>query len=733
MTLRKYQEEAVEAMLAALARSGSAVLQMPTGAGKTKAATEIIKRHGKTVWFVCHRQEIERQASRAFSAAGIDHGIVSPRGEAEYDKRVQIVSVATLTKRIADLPLPTLVIWDECHHVPAKSWAEIREALTDAQHLGLTATPERLDGKGLKDWFAELIVGPPVAQLIDDGFLSPFRYFAPSDPDLTAAKLQAGDYRKRDADAVMNTPVLIGDAVSEYKRNATGKRAIAFCTSVEASQALAARFNAEGIPARHVDGTTSDDERAAAIDALATGAIKVLSNVEVFTEGFDVPGIDAAILMRPTKSPTLLLQMIGRALRVAPGKSEAIIMDHAGLHRDHGWFADAWHWSLDGGATRARRRASERGPRSCPECKEVRAERVEMCTCGYEFPTGREIGEFDGVLSEIRGEVPEGCVTVNTFAERHKVNHSAVHFWTKSGLPRDGRFIPVDVGDKWVWANSAKISPPGTERIAAFARRHGVAASTVRSWVERGLPAHHNKYVNSSEADEWISANVNIGIVKQRGERLRESLAAPDGYLGFAAFAKRHGFSSHTTTARWVEAGLPADGRLINLVNGDKWIAINGERVGLSRKLAMRHSAEAGYERQIDFAKRHGITAVTVARWIKRQYFSCKLGLINSTEADLFVAEYVLADGCLDERKIRLRRFGTETMIDFGKRIGVSGSTPFHWKKFHDFPYDPELGIPIQAGLEWVRDNRPDIIIPPEAWPSHQGAANDNEASTKAA
>ena len=147
MTLRKYQAESVKKTLAALEKFGSAVLQMPTGAGKTKTAMEIVAGHDGIVWFVCHRREIERQTAKAFREAGIEFGIVSPRSKPDYSKRVQIVLVGTLARRVADLPAPSLVIWDECHHVAAKSWAEIREALTDALHLGLTATPERFDGK----------------------------------------------------------------------------------------------------------------------------------------------------------------------------------------------------------------------------------------------------------------------------------------------------------------------------------------------------------------------------------------------------------------------------------------------------------------------------------------------------------------------------------------------------------------------------------------------------------
>ncbi|MDO3431137.1 DEAD/DEAH box helicase [Rhizobium sp. CBN3] len=500
-SLRPYQETAVVSALDALTRSGSVVLQMPTGAGKTRTAAEIVKRSSGVVWFICHRQEIERQTAEAFRKAGIDFGIISPRASPDYGKGVQIVSVAVA--RLDEIPNPSLVIWDECHHVPAESWAELHRKLATARHLGLTATPERLDGKGLKDWFSALVIGPSISELVLDGYLSPFRYFAPSDPDLTAAKLQAGDYRKKDTDAAMNTPVLIGDAVAEYRRSANGKRAIAFCTSVEASKALVDRFNRDDIAAIHVDGKSSDDERRAAIDAFTSGEVKILSNVDVFTEGFDVPGIEAVILMRPTRSTTLLLQMIGRALRPVGGKT-AIIMDHAGLHRDHGWFAREWDWSIDGGAARTRRMGGD-GVRRCPECKEVRGERVEACACGYEFPTGREIGEYDGVLHEVSGDVPDGCVTQAEFARLVGAkSSSSPQQWAKKGMPMHGAYVPVSDAVAWLSLNPPSSMPPigiknadEYESQAAFARRSGWSQGRINKLVASGeIPSARNGWIH---------------------------------------------------------------------------------------------------------------------------------------------------------------------------------------------------------------------------------------------
>lgn len=576
--LRPYQRNAIESARRALTKSGSCILQMPTGAGKTRAATEIVAHSRGVIWFVCHRQEIERQVAKAFTAAGIDFGVVSPRGDMQPKKRVQIVSVGTLPKRIKKLPAPKLVVWDECHHVAAKSWAAIRAKFKDARHLGLTATPERLDGKGLGEWFAELVTGPGINELIKRGYLSEFRYFAPSDPDLTSAKLQAGDYKKADLGRVMNTPVLIGDAVREYRKNAKDKRALAFCASVEASQALAARFNKDGIKAAHVDGTTPAKERDSAIEDLATGRIKVLCNVEVFTEGFDLPAIDAVILMRPTKSPTLLLQMIGRGLRKAPGKDMATIMDHAGLHRDHAWFADDWRWSLEGGAAKARRAAGARGPRRCPECKEVRAEREPVCSCGYEFPTGREIGEFDGVLTEVRGVVPEGCMSVIGMSSRYGVKWDTISKWMAQGMPNKDGYPMIVAADGWVKKNgyldrAKKWSHPknksGAMSATSFAKHIGATPHTVIKLVKIGMPAADNGWPFVEKSMAWLRKNYRSRVIRPFDVDDSSEYKSP---AAFEVRAKTRRGSSYEYRKR----GLPcASNGWVHIQRGLEWVRDN--------------------------------------------------------------------------------------------------------------------------------------------------------------
>lgn len=706
MQLRQYQTDIIEKARHALAEHGSAVLQMPTGAGKTKTATAIVADYEGVVWFVCHRREIERQVMAAFTEAGIDFGLVSPRGKPDYSKRVQIISVATLAKRVGELPAPALVIWDECHHVAAKSWAAIRDALDGAKHLGLTATPERLDGKGLRDWFAELIVGPTIMDLIAGGHLSPFRYFAPSDPDLTAAKMQAGDYRKDDAAKIMNTPVLIGDALREYRDKAGGKRALAFCASVEASQALVARFNEEGIPAAHIDGTTPDDVRTGAVADLSAGRIKLLSNVEVFTEGVDIPAIDAVILLRPTRSVTLMLQMIGRALRVADGKDEAVILDHAGLWQERGLISDPWHWSLDGGAAAARRMAGERGPRKCPECKEVRGERVEVCACGYEFPTGREIGEYDGVLREVTSKysdsiVSDGCETQTSFAVRVGKSHKEINYLVrKRGMPNIGGNPVVEEAIKWINLNLHEDCDLCT--LGSLARLSCRDYSFVKKRADAGLLPMVGKKFKKRDSVAILDAlprrspPLGCESIHSVAKKLGLSFATVKKALAIGEFPNVDGYPVSSAAATWFEKNIK--------------------------------KAPKGSETQNAFAKRMNVANSTVRRWIENGMPSADGIVIINPAIEWVYKNIDIAR--LGINKKRIFPPGNERAADFARRVGVSWPTPKNWSKF-GLPYDPKKGIPIQAALEWIRDNRPDIVIPPEAWPSANEAANDNTTTAK--
>lgn len=193
------------------------------------------------------------------------------------------------------------------------------------------------------------MLGPTIRELVDGKYLSPFATYAPPrDLDLSQVHTRAGDYAADQLTKVMSNAVVIGSAVEEYTRLCPGAPAIAFCVDIAHSKPVAARFAKAGYRAAHVDGDTNKDERRALIAALGSGELQVLANCGLISEGLDVPGVVAAILLRPTKSLALYLQQVGRALRPAPGKAKALILDHAGNTYRHGPADAARAWSLEG-------------------------------------------------------------------------------------------------------------------------------------------------------------------------------------------------------------------------------------------------------------------------------------------------------------------------------------------------------------------------------------------------
>jgi DNA repair protein RadD len=407
LELRDYQHDLLE-QARGLIRSGarSLIIQSPTGSGKTVLVAQMLKtaaERGYRAWFCVHRRELVNQSVRTLTeSAGMDVGVVAAGFPGNRKLPVQVCSIGTLRNRRHALTAPSLIVWDECHHTAAKTWADIFEAYPNAAHVGLTATPERLDGTGLDKWFQHLVIGPSVAWLIEHGYLSKYRLFAPPPPNLSAVNILAGDYNRKELSAAMGRSTVTGDVISHYRRHAAGKRMIVFAWSIESSMLIAGKFRACGIEAEHVDGDTEDRERDAAMERFKRGETLVLTNVDLFGEGVDVPAMEAVALLRPTQSLTLYLQQVGRALRPSPGKDAAIILDHAGNCRRFGLPDDERVWSLEG-----RKRGGVRDDaapiRQCPACYAVMSAAADRCgECGYLFVSmPREMNEVAGDLQEV--------------------------------------------------------------------------------------------------------------------------------------------------------------------------------------------------------------------------------------------------------------------------------------------------------------------------------------------
>lgn len=339
--LRDYQEDVVADIKQAYCeRIRRVLLVLPTGGGKTVIFSHIGRaaaEKGKRVAVLVHRAELLEQVATTLARFGVPHGLIAA-GHPETDAAVQVASVQTLARRLGRSRRAfDLIITDECHHAVAGQWQDVLGSMPNARSLGVTATPVRLDGRGLGSAFDAMIEGPTIAELTAAGHLVPARVFAPpARLDLSRIKVRAGDYDARQLAEIMAGGTLTGDTVAHYRRLATGRPAVAFCASIEHSQLVAARFREAGVSAAHVDGKTDAAERRRLIAALGTGELQVLTNVDLIGEGVDLPAIVAVILLRPTKSVARFLQSVGRALRPSPGKSEAIILDHAGCTWMHG-------------------------------------------------------------------------------------------------------------------------------------------------------------------------------------------------------------------------------------------------------------------------------------------------------------------------------------------------------------------------------------------------------------
>lgn len=398
--------------------SRSVLIQAATGFGKTAIASATAKSattRGNSVMMMVHRRELLKQASGAFEKAGIPHGLIAAGVTGNRHSTAQVALVGTLANRLDRYPAPKLLIVDEAHHSGAKSWSDIIDYYAErgTRILGLSATPERLDGTGLGRWFKQMVCGPSVRWLMDHGRLSDYELFAPSPgqlPDLSGIRKTGGDLNRGQTAEVMSGTKVVGNAVAEYSKIAHGKRAVVFCVSIKHSLGVVEKFRAAGYRAVHIDGESGDRDEI--LRDFERGQIDVLCSVDLISEGFDVPGIECAISLRPTASLSLWIQQVGRALRVAPGKTHAIILDHAGNSlpkeaggRGHGLPDQDRVWTLEGRIKKSRGAGSgeEAVPtRQCPVCYRVHPPAPTCPKCGHEYPTmGRTVEELAGILTKV--------------------------------------------------------------------------------------------------------------------------------------------------------------------------------------------------------------------------------------------------------------------------------------------------------------------------------------------
>ena len=404
--LRPYQQDAVAAIRHAYGTGHRAVLfVLPTGGGKTVIFSHITQQ-AATKGRVCvlvHRAELLRQASASLTAMGIRHGLIAAGRSMDLSQPVQVASVQTMARRLRHVPPDwfRLLVVDECHHSNAGTWATVLNHCASAKVLGVTATPCRTDGRGLGEWYSAMVLGPTPAWLTDHGFLAPARVLAPPGFQVQGLRKRMGDYDMRQAAEMLSSGQAMGSPLSHYRQHLDGETAVAFCCSVAHAEAVARLFNDHGIPAASIDGTMDAATRRRLLEQLGTGELKVLTSCSLIGEGVDVPSVAGCILLRPTQSLSLHLQMIGRCLRPSPGKAHAVVLDHVGNCLRHGLPTDDREWSLQGVAKRQREQAPS--VRVCPGCFCAMRSGTPQCPeCGHAFlPERRELQHVEGQLREV--------------------------------------------------------------------------------------------------------------------------------------------------------------------------------------------------------------------------------------------------------------------------------------------------------------------------------------------
>ena len=341
------------------------------------------------------------QTVRSFWDDGIrDIGVIQadhPLTDASHP--IQVASVQTLIRR--SKPVVGLVIVDECHRGfnSFTDWIASSE-MANVPVIGLSATPW---AKGMAKHWDDLIICATTADMIDRGYLSPFRVFAPSHPDLSGVKIMAGDYHEGQLAEAMNKTVLVADIVETWIRMGEGRPTLCFAVDCAHARSIQERFEASGIPCGYIDAYSETDEREIVRKKFHSGQYKVVCNVGTLTTGLDWD-VRCIILARPTKSEMLYVQIIGRALRTAEGKADALILDHSDTTSRLGFVTDIHHTVLDDGKPKGPSQPKkERLPKECPKCHNLRPAGVSQCpNCGFKPEPGQsKIEAEDGELVEM--------------------------------------------------------------------------------------------------------------------------------------------------------------------------------------------------------------------------------------------------------------------------------------------------------------------------------------------
>jgi superfamily II DNA or RNA helicase len=408
MQLRPYQQKAIDDLRAEIAQGHKVVLAAPTGAGKTRIASEVFalaREKGSRVAFVVPFLSLIDQTFKAFVKAGLpeeDISIVqSSHPLCNYAKPIQICSADTLVRR-PKLPPVDMVIFDEVHR-RSKLYKRWMAECSDYRFIGLSATPW---STGMAEEWDRLIIVSTTRELIKEGFLSDYKYYAPFSPDLSGVKIVAGDYHEGQLSSAMNKVEITADIVKTWVDKGERRPTLCFCVDRAHARAVQVQFEQVGIAAGYVDALTPPDERVEMIEQLRVGRLQVICNIGTLTTGVDAPFVSCIILARPTKSEMLFLQIIGRGLRTHADKKECLVLDHSNTGLSLGLPCTIHYNELKSGKIELGKKKTKREeklqptPKKCPKCSFVKPVGVHTCPeCGFAPVAQSDVGVKEGFLA----------------------------------------------------------------------------------------------------------------------------------------------------------------------------------------------------------------------------------------------------------------------------------------------------------------------------------------------
>lgn len=409
MPIRSYQKKLIDDLRLSLKHGHKNVLiQSPAGSGKSITMAELAKRitsNGERVLFVVHRRELVKQIKNTFSSWGVNMNLC------------EIYMVQTASRRLEKLTTPNYILVDEAHHSLAKTYEKIFNHFKNAHVLGFTATPVRLSGKGFKDIYDDLVLGPKISWLIENHYLAPYTYYSVNLIDQTKLKKSStGDYTHKSIENAGKN-IVYGDIIQSYRKFANNTKAIIYSYSVHSCQQIAKEFNKNNIPAKEVDGKTKKEDRDKAMQDFRDGKIKILVNAELYGEGVDVPDCETVIMLRPTQSLSLFIQQSMRCMRYQPDK-QAIIIDQVANYTRFGLPDMDRAWTLEDRSKHPQREGGSDGIaiKTCPNCFGVIMANYHTCPlCGYSFEA-----EFRKLAEDKRAELEKINLDAKEMRERKK-------------------------------------------------------------------------------------------------------------------------------------------------------------------------------------------------------------------------------------------------------------------------------------------------------------------------